>query len=148
MEERIKTLGLLEEGKVNVDEAVRLLEALDCCCDPHHDECCESGEDCCGSGKADSGAHEGKKSGHAEKHSEERRKVLDLLEGGKVSADEATRLLNALQCNCYHHTHHHPMMGLHRMAHHMPLRRRHAPGSGCCHEPMLLKVVHTRPEGR
>lgn len=39
MEERMQILNLLEEGKVNVDEAVKLLEALGgACCEPADDD--------------------------------------------------------------------------------------------------------------
>lgn len=44
MEERMQVLNLLEEGKINVDEAVMLFKALDeqCCPDEEdNDECPE-----------------------------------------------------------------------------------------------------------
>ena len=48
MQERMQILNFLEEGKVSVDEAARLLKALgEPCCEPK-DECCESTSDeCC-----------------------------------------------------------------------------------------------------
>jgi hypothetical protein len=45
MEERMQILNLLEQGKVNVDEAVKLIEALGGnCCEPKDEECCEAEE--------------------------------------------------------------------------------------------------------
>lgn len=48
MEERLEVLNLLEEGKVTVDEAVRLLAALGgSCCKPRDEECRETEKECC-----------------------------------------------------------------------------------------------------
>jgi len=52
MQERMQILNLLEEGKVGVDEAARLLKALGgSCCEPI-DECCDTddgdeSDECC-----------------------------------------------------------------------------------------------------
>jgi hypothetical protein len=44
MEERMQVLNLLEEGKINVDEAIMLFKALDEQCCPDEDECPEVAE--------------------------------------------------------------------------------------------------------